>query len=294
MSTLKKNYDLTNEILNTKSITNSKINKLDTLISKNSKFQKKNIIIEIEEDSTTENTNDNEEIIIDSPKDKENTTYELSPYPFEEKEKSNYEKTKKNNIIIFDWDDTLLCTTVLSPNGYFDDHLKFSKEGKEKIEKLEKKVKEILELSISKGITYIITNSEPGWVKYSCCRFLPEVLPILKRVKIISSRSLYQNIYPNDSKMWKIKTFNLVYKSCNRSLPSNIICIGDCNGDIQAGKNLANKFNECSLKTIKFIDSPTIDELSNQICLVYNNFDCIFSAQNNWDIVVQKRINGKI
>ena len=168
------------------------------------------------------------------------------------------------------------------------------KEGKAKIEKLEKKVKEILELSISKGITYIITNSEPGWVKYSCCRFLPEVLPILKRVKIISSRSLYQNIFPNDSKIWKIKTFNLVYKSCNRSLPSNIICIGDCNGDIQAGKNLANKFNECSLKTIKFIDSPTIDELSNQICLVYDNFDCIFSAQNNWDIVVQKRINGKI
>ena len=64
MSTLKKNYDLTNEILNTKSITNSKINKLDTLISKNSKFQKKNIIIEIEEDSTTENTNDNVQMVI--------------------------------------------------------------------------------------------------------------------------------------------------------------------------------------------------------------------------------------
>ena len=56
MSTLKKDYDLRKEILNTKSITNSKINKLDTLISKNSNFQKKNIIIEIEEDSTTENT----------------------------------------------------------------------------------------------------------------------------------------------------------------------------------------------------------------------------------------------
>ena len=95
MSTLKKDYDLRNEILNTKSITNSKINKLETLISQNRKFQKKNITIEIEEDSTTENTNDNEEIIIDSPKDNENTTYELSPYPFEKKEKANYEKTKK-------------------------------------------------------------------------------------------------------------------------------------------------------------------------------------------------------
>ena len=29
---------------------------------------------------------------------------------------------KTNRIFIFDWDDTLLCTTVLSPGGYFDDN----------------------------------------------------------------------------------------------------------------------------------------------------------------------------
>lgn len=294
MSALEKYIQPSNENLNTNSIKHSKINKLETLISKDKKYKKKNIIIEIEEDSTTDNTNDDEEIIIDSPKDNENIKYELSPFPLEEREKLKDEKTKKNNIIIFDWDDTLLCTTVLSPNGYFEDHLNFSKESKEKMEKLEKNVKEILELSISKGITYIITNSEPGWVKYSCCRFLPQVLPILKKVRIISSRSLYQHIFPNDSIMWKIKTFNLVYKSSDRSLPSNIICIGDSNAEIQAGKNLANKFNQSSLKTIKFIDSPTIDELINQIYLVYKNFDCIFYAQNNWEISVEKKINGKI
>ena len=46
-------------------------------------------------------------------------------------------KNEKNNLIIFDWDDTLLCTSVLSPYGYFDDDIILSNQGKEKIKKLE-------------------------------------------------------------------------------------------------------------------------------------------------------------
>ena len=51
---------------------------------------------------------------------------------------------KINNIFIFDWDDTLLCTSVLSPNGYFDDDMEILPSIMEKIEKLEKLVKSIL------------------------------------------------------------------------------------------------------------------------------------------------------
>ena len=31
-----------------------------------------------------------------------------------------------NNIIILDWDDTLLCTSYLSPFGYFEENLKLN------------------------------------------------------------------------------------------------------------------------------------------------------------------------
>ena len=62
-------------------------------------------------------------------------------------------KSKFNNIFIFDWDDTLLCTTVLSPCGYFDDNMIVLPSKMEKIEKLEILVKKILAKTIDKGDT---------------------------------------------------------------------------------------------------------------------------------------------
>ena len=202
-------------------------------------------------------------------------------------------KNEKNNLIIFDWDDTLLCTSVLSPYGYFDDDIILSNQGKEKIKKLEENVKKILELSINKSTTFIITNSEPGWVEYSCKRFLPLVYPLLSQLNIISARGLFEKIFPNNSRMWKIETFNTIYHSFNYLLPTNIICIGDSFIEIEAGKNLGKKFNNCFVKTIKFKECPNIEELSMQIFLVIEKFNYIFSAEKNWTIKVEKKIPCK-
>ena len=202
-------------------------------------------------------------------------------------------KNEKNNLIIFDWDDTLLCTSVLSPYGYFDDDIILSNQGKEKIKKLEENVKKILELSINKSTTYIITNSEPGWVEYSCKRFLPLVYPLLSKLNIISARGLFEKIFPNNSRMWKIETFNNIFHNFNYLLPTNIICIGDSFYEIEAGKNLGKKFNNCFVKTIKFKESPNIEELIIQINLVIEKFNYIFSAEKNWTIKVEKKIPSK-
>ena len=202
-------------------------------------------------------------------------------------------KNEKNNLIIFDWDDTLLCTSVLSPYGYFDDDIILSNQGKEKIKKLEENVKKILELSINKSTTFIITNSEPGWVEYSCKRFFPLVYPLLSQLNIISARGLFEKIFPNNSRMWKIETFNNIFHNFNYLLPTNIICIGDSFYEIEAGKNLGKKFNNCFVKTIKFKESPNIEELIIQINLVIEKFNYIFSAEKNWTIKVEKKIPSK-
>ena len=77
---------------------------------------------------------------------------------------------KTNRIFIFDWDDTLLCTTVLSPGGYFDDSRVILPGKLKKIKHLESLVQKLLTNATEKGDTYIITNSEQGWVEYSCKR----------------------------------------------------------------------------------------------------------------------------
>ena len=114
-------------------------------------------------------------------------------------------KFKFNNIFIFDWDDTLLCTTVLSPNGYFDDNMIVLPSKMEKIRQLGVLVKKLLTLTTDKGDTYIITNSEPGWVEYSCKRFFPDTYDLLSKIKIISARGLYEKIFQKNLKNGKVE-----------------------------------------------------------------------------------------
>ena len=90
--------------------------------------------------------------------------------------------------------------------------------------------------------------------------------------------------------MWKINAFNDIVSSFDHTLPSNIICIGDSFLEIEAGKNLSNKFTNAFIKTIKFKENPTIDELIMEIKLVNNKFLFIYSAVKNWTINVKRKI----
>jgi len=198
-------------------------------------------------------------------------------------------KFKFNNIFIFDWDDTLFCTTFLSPSGYLDDDVVVLVSIMEKIQKLEALVKKLLTITIEKGDTYIITNSEPGWVEYSCKRFFPNVSSLLDKIKIISARGLYENEYPNDFKTWKNKAFNDIIQNYEKNLPTNIICLGDSTYEIKAARHLLVNFPNGYLKTIKFREYPKIEQLINQLNLVLDKFDYIYSACKNWTITIDKK-----
>ena len=197
-------------------------------------------------------------------------------------------KNSYNSLIIFDWDDTLFCTSQIAKNNYLNQN-QISKIQKNKILKLENEVKKILQNSIKNGETYIITNSEPGWVEFSCKKFFPSIIDLLDQINIISARGLYENQCPNDSYMWKMNTFNDIVNLYDQNLLSNIICIGDSFLEIQAGKNLSNQFKNVFIKTIKFKEEPTIDELIMEIKLVNEKFLYIYSSVKNWTINVKKK-----
>ena len=42
----------------------------------------------------------------------------------------------------------------------------------------------------------IITNSDEGWVRHSCGRWLPNLLPLLQRSRVVSARTEYASFYP--------------------------------------------------------------------------------------------------
>jgi len=194
-----------------------------------------------------------------------------------------------NTLILFDWDDTLLCTTFLTKNGVYDENLILTDKEKEKVAKLEFSVLRLLNLAIEKGNVFIITNAGQGWVEYSAEKYYPSVFKVLKKIKIISARGEYERQYPNDSRMWKIQAFLNMQKEFNSNLVTNIICLGDSFIEIEAGHILASKFNQAFIKTVKFRESPKPEELNKQLTLVADQFDSIYKSIKNLTIRVEKK-----
>ena len=194
-----------------------------------------------------------------------------------------------NSIIIFDWDDTLLPTSFLTPGGIFNEEIQLTDSDVEKLKKIEECVFLLLTESIEKGNVYIITNAGKGWVAFSANKFYPSILGLLKKIEIISARGEYEKIFPGNSRQWKIEAFLNLLKYVNIKLVTNIICIGDSLFEMEAGRILASKFKEAFIKTIKFREAPKLDELIKQLKLVCHQFNSIYSSIKNLTIRVEKK-----
>ena len=255
----------------------------------------------------TISTSINEDKSINSP-NQEQSEYELNYYKKEIALRNSYyqklvstkfylpmNKPKSHNsLIIFDWDDTLLPTTFLTQGGgIFNENLVLSENDHRKIEKLEKSVLNLLNMAITKGDVYIITNAGLGWVEYSAQKFYPSVFEILQKITIISARGEFEKDYPGDSRRWKLQTFLSLQKRLNTKLVTNIICLGDSLFEIEAGRVLGTQFSEAFVKTIKFKEGPKPEELNKQLMLVANQFHSIYIAVKNLTIRVEKKKKGQ-
>ena len=201
----------------------------------------------------------------------------------------NIKPKQHNSLIIFDWDDTLLPTSFLTPGGIFDENMKLSQSDTEKLSKLEQAVVKLLNEAVEKGKVYIITNAGNGWVEYSANRFYPSIMTILPKIKIISARGQYEKVFPGNSRQWKIEAFLNLQKNLNMQLVTNIICLGDSLFEMEAGRILASKFTEAFIKTIKFREAPKLDELLKQLKLVCVQFPSIYSSIKNLTIRVERK-----
>ena len=75
----------------------------------------------------------------------------------------------------------------------------------------------------------------------------------------------------------------------NLKLVSNIICFGDSLLEMQAGKILGSKFSEAFVKTIKFKETPKMEELLKQLSVVNQQFNYIYSSVKNMTIKIERK-----
>ena len=183
------------------------------------------------------------------------------------------------DIVCFDWDDTLLPSTHLNLLGYSikADHPRILKVD-EHLKVVEERTHDLLSTALARSAqVMIITNSEHGWVTMSAEKFIPGVLPLLKRCTIVSARSLYEPLYPDDPLKWKLTAFGKI-------TAVHVISFGD--SQFERTALFALKKDGLLTKSIKFVEKPSIEQLSNQIKFVNNVFDYIFTHKDELDLML--------
>jgi len=185
---------------------------------------------------------------------------------------------KEDTLIIFDWDDTLLCSSAINAAQW----------SKPELKQLERAAASLLEAAMELGETMIVTNGNGTWVHDSSHRFLPGLVPTLEQVTVMSARAMYEQLYPGDPFSWKRQAFRQILRQRRGQCPSdgvNLVVLGDSPAEMEAAQCASKIYEGCSLiKTVKFREAPSVSQLLGQIHRV---------AQDLGDIVREDRSMSK-
>lgn len=147
------------------------------------------------------------------------------------------EERSFNQIVVFDWDDTLYCSTYLHNLGYdLESKRPFPEPLHSQLLRIDDVSCQILKEATTiagEADVYIITNAEEKWVELSAQLFLPKTGSYIQKIgfKVISARSLYEPAHPSQPAQWKLLTFQTLmdtrpstYQFCPLSLQVKSKC----------------------------------------------------------------------
>lgn len=108
----------------------------------------------------------------------------------------------------------------------------------------------------------IITNSDDGWVKYSCERYVPRLLHFVNTYRIVSARTEYEKFYPGQPLCWKAAAFahevNEFYENLSSTEHSddlNTSCESLESTDVSSEESFAAPSKSAAREVISFGDS---------------------------------------
>eukprot|EP00871_Galdieria_phlegrea_P005112 jgi/Galph1/5601/GphlegSOOS_G4226.1 len=190
-------------------------------------------------------------------------------------------------VIILDWDDTLLSSSWLASEGLKVDDLQAIPEPiRKELEELESHVLSLLYECAKHGIVSIVTNAETGWVELSARKFIPRVYDYIERcVRVISARSNFEQDYPDSPAEWKEKAFLLELDRLPVDLQHlNLLVLGDSLNERDAGHAARSFYENSHVKSVKFIERPSIEQLKRQLSLIISSFHYLCDHEGSFDI----------
>ena len=198
-----------------------------------------------------------------------------------------------DTTIFFDWDDTCLASHYLSLNGFSTRGACFplKREFVEMGAILTSLVGPLLLHAAQFGRVVIVTNGTEGWVQMSCEQFMPELVPLISQLTVISAQDRYKYMFPNRPIEWKRRTFRDVLDAETRPLGRvrNLISIGDGLAEQMAMHAMKaypdtiynNPIN--AVKTVKLLEFPTLESLTMQLKIVRHMLESIVHHPTSLD-----------
>lgn len=195
--------------------------------------------------------------------------------------------TNVNTIIFLDWDDTLLCSSVLSGHGIkLDSNLEGATDLLRQLDDLSTSVINVLNIAQTYGEVHIVTNGETGWVQLSAQKFVPRVVQHLEKLHILSARSTFESMFPDSPTKWKFHAFQESLQSLysGPSCLKNVLSFGDSHAEREAIRAVTKGLPNTRTKSIKFAERPSIEQLQRQLELVGNCFQYINNHEEDLDL----------
>lgn len=230
---------------------------------------------------------------MDTSDDSEDASLSLAAGGVEEEKQDGASGVVKHDqasqtVIVFDWDDTLLASSFLSGKGYrLDTEIEKSAEVDGQLRELEQAVSQVLTLAMKCGHVFVVTNAETGWVQLSAQKFLPGLVPLLSKIKVISARSTFEKQHPESPLKWKFCAFQESLTSVygfESKCHKNVISFGDSHVEREAVRAVTRGLPNAKTKSVKFAERPSMEQLRRQIELVTNCFSYILSHDGDLDL----------
>lgn len=196
----------------------------------------------------------------------------------------------EKTLIILDWDDTLLASSWLSANDLRLDVPSLLEEAHRKeLDELQVHVTRLLDRTLELGQVLLVTNAESGWIELSCKKFLPGIVPYLSQVRIVSARSTFESMHPNQPSKWKVQAFHVeIQKLASSHDHANVISVGDSNHEREALHIVTNGLDNLLVKSVKFVERPDLPVLCKQLDLLHAHIEYIVQHSADLDLMISQ------
>lgn len=221
------------------------------------------------------------------------SSYNLEKFDFKYFKEQEFHVSHRT-LFLIDYDDTVLASTWLESHGLTLESEIIPEAVSRELSILERSATELLSRALSLGKVVVVTNAEAGWVELSAAKFLPGLIPLLDRIRVISARTAFEKKYPRQIQLWKNAAYDQVFEETFKNAsdndyegPFNVLSFGDSLYERNALLQLSEKKHFAMLgKSIKLIERPSVEQLQRQLQILVSNIYALTVVRESVDIML--------